>query len=234
MTEPVGTVLSVAAARALDRWAIEALGLPGLVLMENAGAAAARAAWRLAGERQGEVWVLAGSGNNAGDGWVVARHARCDGRAVRVLCTVSPPDLNGDAAVMARAAAALGVEWERVESRERWSALAARSRDACSVVVDALLGTGAKGAPRAAIASAIEAFEALRNDPDAPRAPVLALDVPSGMNADATGAKCGGGVLTADHTIAFAALKPALLDPSQARWIGALEVASIGVPVPGS
>jgi NAD(P)H-hydrate epimerase len=222
-------VLSVEEARALDRWATVELGLPGLVLMENAGAAAARAALQLRGSRLGAVWILTGGGNNGGDGWVAARHLALAGVPVRILAAVTPAALSGDALVMARAALGLRLPCAVPGDPVAWSAWVDAAAVHAAVVVDALLGTGARGAPRGAVQSAIEAFEGLRGRALDPRPAVLALDVPSGLDAD-TGVPADA-VLTADRTLTFAALKRGLLVPGAARYVGALEVASIGVPV---
>jgi hydroxyethylthiazole kinase-like uncharacterized protein yjeF len=222
-------VLSVVEARELDRWASDELGLPGLVLMENAGAAAARAALQLRGARSGAVWVLTGGGNNGGDGWVAARHLTLAGVPVHVLAAVAPAALNGDALVMARAALGLRIPCSVPGDAAAWSAWALAAITRAAVVVDGLLGTGARNAPRGSVRSAIEAFEALRGHAPDVRPSMLALDVPSGLDAD-TGTPAGA-VLTADHTLTFAALKRGLVAPGAERYTGVVEVASIGVPV---
>ena len=84
-----------AAMRAIDRWAIEEQGVPGLDLMERAGAAVARAVERLAPD--GDVAILCGKGNNGGDGFVAARLLREAGRRVSVRCVAPPSELSGDA-----------------------------------------------------------------------------------------------------------------------------------------
>jgi len=197
--------------------------------MENAGAAAARVALRLRGSRPGAVWFLTGGGNNGGDGWVAARHVALAGVPIRILAAVPPGSLQGDALVMARAALALQLPFEVPGDAAAWSSWAAEAAVQASVVVEALLGTGARGAPRGSVHSAIEAFEALRAGALDARPIVLALDVPAGLDAD-TGA-AGEVVLRADHTVSFAALKRGLVAAGAQRYTGALEVASIGVPV---
>jgi len=222
-------VLSVEEARDLDRWANMELGLPGLVLMENAGAAAARVALELRGARDGAVWILTGGGNNGGDGWVAARHVSLAGARVRVLAAVAPAALTGDALVMARAALGIGIPCAVPGDAVAWSAWVEAAATHAAVIVDGLLGTGARGAPRGSVRSAIEAFEALRERATGRRPAVLALDVPSGLDAD-TGVPADV-VLTADHTLTFAARKRGLVVASAAHYVGVLEVAPIGVPV---
>lgn len=127
-----------AAMREADRHASERHGLPSILLMERAGLATAeaiRARW----DGRGGVWVIAGPGNNGGDGLVVARHLAEAGWAVRVLAPAGRAPAGADAAVMVRVAASLGIVIEP---------LGDEYPPADAVVVDALLGTGASGLPR--------------------------------------------------------------------------------------
>lgn len=244
--------------RALERWAMETVGLPGAVLMENAGSGAARLVADLwaesgasAGDGADEVWILTGGGNNGGDGWVVARHLVCAGLPTRVLATVPHASLRGDAALMARAAIAVGVPSQVVHAPEEWRALALEALHRARFVVDALLGIGAEGPPRGPVDAAIRAFAAHRAR--ARRPVIVALDLPSGLEhtlaatqgrgpeAPAQRAPAGASgdpslppstLLAADHTCTFAAVKPCLLIPGVAAWVGAIHLVSIGIPVP--
>src|SRR5690606_23887994 len=164
-----------------------AAGTPGFELMQRA----AHAAWRLLRRRWadvGELTVLAGRGNNAGDGYLVAALARRAGWRVRLLALGEPAALQGDAALARNEAEAAGVPLLA------WS----ESAPLAGVLVDALLGTGLEGALREPYAKAI----ALIN---ASGLPVLALDIPSGLHAD-TGSVTGEAV-RADLTVTFIALK---------------------------
>lgn len=180
---------SVAGVREIDRRAIVELGIPGAVLMRRA----AEAAWREARRRWpalAGVEVLCGSGNNGGDGYELACLARADGCAVRVHEIGAPP-AGSDAAV----------------ARERWHGLRGAEtvpQDRPGLVVDALFGIGLSRPPGGAAAAAIETIQARR----AAGSPVLALDVPSGLDAD-TGAAPGVAV-AADLTMTFIAGKPGL------------------------
>lgn len=213
--------LTCAQVREIDRLAVDEYGLPGVVLMENAGAGAARIALEMLAPRAGRrVSILCGPGNNGGDGWVVARHLSNAGCAVHVLACADLAALRGDAAVHARVAVRMGIAHELVVDGP---ALALRLADA-DLVVDALLGTGATGAPRGAIAAAIEAIARLAPG----RPPVLALDVPSGFDAD-TGARPGACV-RADVTATFAAEKVGFAAAGGRAWLGRVQVVDIGVP----
>jgi NAD(P)H-hydrate epimerase len=206
--------------RDIDRRAIEEFCLPGIVLMENAGRGAAELLHGLA--PRAAVAIVCGKGNNAGDGFVIARHLENLGHAVRLLLAADPADLRGDAAIAWRVAETAGIpatrlsaatpaEWERALAGADW-------------IVDALLGTGVTGAPRGAIATAIEAVNAAARG----GARVFAVDVPSGLDCD-TGQALGPCV-RADVTATFVARKVGFDAPAAAPLIGAVHVVSIGVP----
>ncbi len=137
--------------RRVDQIAIEDFAMPGIVLMENAGRGASEVIDRIA--REGLVAILCGSGNNAGDGYVIARHLQLLGRPVRIVSVVDPDSLSGDAGINATIARKARIEIRRVESLEDIDASIADS----TTVVDALLGTGAKGPPRGLFAEAVRA-----------------------------------------------------------------------------
>jgi ADP-dependent NAD(P)H-hydrate dehydratase / NAD(P)H-hydrate epimerase len=183
-------------------------------LMERAGSAVASEATELAPE--GRVVVVAGAGNNGGDGWVAARLLHQGGRDVRVLTLAAPDALSEPAASAARAAADAGVVWTILESDET---LMLGLGDA-ALVIDALLGTGAKGAPREPYARTIEAV----GESDAL---VLSIDVPSGVDTD-TGASPGAAV-AADVTVTLSALKRGLVVGRGAALAGDIVLADIGV-----
>lgn len=193
-------LLSVDQLRALEVRALAAAGDDGLVLMRRAAAAAVVALRRHWPAARG-CTVLCGGGDNGGDGWLMAQIARAQGLEVTVLWTVPPAVLRGAAAQAAAAALAAGVP---AESLPEGSAAVARLAGA-EVIVDALAGIGLRGALRAPLAQAIGAVNAAGR-------PVLALDVPSGLDAD-TG-RVQGDAVRADATITFIALKAGL-------WLGA-------------
>jgi hydroxyethylthiazole kinase-like uncharacterized protein yjeF len=204
-------VLSAAQVRELERLAIESCGVTDYDLMCRAGAAALRvlvqrwpAARRLA--------VVCGAGNNAGDGLVVARLARASGLAVAVLLLVPADKLRGAAARAADACRAAGLELGPFDTRALTSA---------DVIVDALLGTGLTRSVGGEFGAAVEAMNAAG-------APVLALDVPSGLDAD-TGWPQPVAVRAA-ATVTFLALKPGLFLGAAPDHCGELELASLELP----
>jgi len=184
-------------------------GVPGLVLMENAGRAVAEAAAELAGRPGAAVAVVCGPGNNGGDGFVAARLLRERGFEVRLGLLGSPGDLRGDAAEMAR----------------RWGGtiepLAAAVIAGADLIVDALFGAGLKRPFEGVAADVVAAINVSGK-------PVVAVDVPSGL--DGTTGTAGGPVVQATRTVTFFRLKPAhLLLPGRALC-GELRLADIGIP----
>jgi NAD(P)H-hydrate epimerase len=215
--------LARAEVRDLDRRAIEEFGLPGVVLMENAGRGAAELIARL-WPGNGPVVIACGRGNNGGDGFVIARHLDLLGRPVRVLLAAEPMSITGDAATMHAAVTRSGIPTVPLAAAD---ATAWRDHLAdAAVVVDALLGTGATGAPRNAVATAIEGIAAWRTG--TPSGRVLAVDLPSGFDCD-TGLVAGACV-RADATATFVAHKRGFSAPGAGAFTGAVHVVGIGAP----
>jgi ADP-dependent NAD(P)H-hydrate dehydratase / NAD(P)H-hydrate epimerase len=209
--------------RGVDRWAIEERGVASLELMERAGAGVARAVERLAPD--GPVTVVCGKGNNGGDGLVAARLLRECGRRATVVCVAPPEELAGDARESLQRLPGAGPV--RLDGRPWDAASAGREPPDAEVfaagvtVVDALLGTGFRGEPRGAVAEAIAAIGAAG-------APVVSVDVPSGVDAS-TGVVAGAAVC-ASVTVSFHAAKPGLwIRPGKAH-AGEVQTLDIGIP----
>jgi len=210
--------------RELDRLAIEEYGVLGVVLMENAGANAARLL-----EAQGitgPVAIACGRGNNGGDGFVIARHLEAAGRQVRVLLAAAPDAYVGDAAINLRIVERSGLSpiCLAEADEEAWR----RELAGAAWVVDALLGTGAVGPPRAAVAVAITAINEVRAAAGDFAARVLAVDLPSGLDAD-TG-EAAGQCVRADLTATFVAEKAGFANPAAPAFTGTVHVLGIGAP----
>lgn len=209
--------------RALDRRAITELAIPGATLMENAGRGAADVVAALLrtpglrGRRARPVVVLCGKGGNGGDGFVLARALERGGVRARVLLAFSPAEVRGDAALKLRALRRAGIAARLIDDE---GALGTALADA-SIVVDALLGTGARGAPSGLLARTIEAVNRSGR-------PVVALDIPSGLDAD--GGPPAGSTVRAAVTATFAGLKRGLLVHPGAEYAGEVRVVPIGVP----
>ena len=206
----------------MDQRAIRELGIPGATLMENAGRGAAAciqaALPDLGLPRRGvRVAVVCGKGGNGGDGFVVARWLKRAGHRVEVFLLAAPDELRGDPALKLREMERRGLRARVVED----PAVLARALPAAQLVVDAMLGTGARGEPSALIAAAIEHVNASGR-------PVVALDVPSGLAAD--GAPPEGPVVRATLTPTFAGLKRGLVGGAGVTLAGRVVVVDIGVP----
>jgi NAD(P)H-hydrate epimerase len=200
--------------RSIDARAADELGLPTLALMENAGRGAFEILMRLAGANPGRVGLLCGPGNNGGDAAVVARHLDAEGVPVQVLYLADPARLRGDAAVQHRVLDRAGLA-PLVPGEEGLDDLLA----GCSWLVDGLLGTGLARPAGGPIGRAIEAINRSGR-------PVLALDLPSGLDCD-TGAPLGPCV-RATATATFVSAKKGFAHAS--AWTGEVFVVPIGVP----
>ena len=205
--------------RDLDHWAVTAWEVPGVVLMENAGRGAAELLLAL-GVR-GKVVVCCGKGNNGGDGFVLARHLHLAQVPVRVVFFGQAEELRGEAAVNFRIVCRLGLDvWNLPELAGREGELFHELAQA-DWIVDALVGTGLRGPVRPPLDRVIELINAVHGQ-------VLAVDIPSGLDAD-TG-KPLGPTIRATHTATFAAWKTGFLHPEAAQWTGVVHLLHIGVP----
>jgi len=212
------TVLPRDEVRQVDQCAIEQYGIPGIVLMENAGRGCADVLCRVG--INGPVAICCGKGNNAGDGLVLARHLDLRGHATRLLFWADPRKLSGDA----------GTNYQMAEHGELPMHVFADPYDESELarqlagadwIVDALLGTGARGEPRPPLDHIIDQL-------NAHSARKLAIDVPSGLDCD-TG-EVANHCFRADHTCTFVAAKPGVVAPAAQATVGQLHVLDIGTP----
>lgn len=201
--------------RAMDRRAIERDGVPGYELMCRAGQAALKAVYGF-WPRASRLVVVCGSGNNAGDGYVLARLAARGGYAVRVLAVGDPGELTGDASRAWRDCAAASVPITPFIAQAGDVAVDATA----DVIVDALLGTGISRPLSEACARAVSWI-------NASGCPVLALDVPSGLNADS--GQVLGDIVRATATITFAGLKTGLFLGAGPDASGRLRFDGLGI-----
>jgi ADP-dependent NAD(P)H-hydrate dehydratase / NAD(P)H-hydrate epimerase len=194
--------------RAVDDWAINQAGVPSVDLMERAGIGLARLTAAVA--RPGPVRVVVGKGNNGGDGLVAGRLLRADGYEVEVLVVAPLDELRGDARVNLQrlpGAAPEPFDPTRLEGS--------------GAIVDALLGTGFEGAPREPVASAIASINAAGS-------PVVACDIPSGVNANS--GEVDGEAVRAAATATFHAPKVGLYIVPGKEHAGEVESVEIGIP----
>lgn len=207
--------------RELDRATIEEYNFPGRVLMENAGRAVADAATELL-PPGGTALIFCGKGNNGGDGFVTARHLVTRGYKAHVALLCSAADLSGDAASNCQYAAAFDIPVHENPS----DAQIAELLTAAHLLMDAVLGTGISGPVHGRIAEVLALMAAYEG-------PTIAVDIPSGLNAD-TGALLGA-VPAADITVTFGLAKQGLyLYPGHA-YCGRIRVAEICLcPIPAA
>jgi NAD(P)H-hydrate epimerase len=201
--------------RALDAAAID-LGIPAAVLMERAGLGAAHEIMSRFPDRR-RFAIVAGTGNNGGDGFVVARHLLAAGLEPELLLTGPATRLSAESRGNLEVAERLGVPVNRRPSRAQLR----RTLRGAEVVIDALFGTGFRGVPRPAAATLIESINAAGR-------PVVALDIPSGV--DASDGTVAGVAVAAELTVAFHGPKLGLIVAPGCRHAGAVVVADIGIP----
>jgi NAD(P)H-hydrate epimerase len=227
--------------RRVDQIAIKEFGIPGAVLMENAGRSVAEETLKLClgpGCRISlydpdevdpkiesmNVAVLCGGGNNGGDGFVIARHLYSAGAIVTIFSAVPPENLNGDAKLHAEIAQKLEIEQFDI-SVESLLNDADSELQKSTVIIDALLGTGFKGDVRPNIAAIIRRCNALGMQDERK---VVAVDVPSGL--DCESGIPGNATIRADLTVTFVAMKKGFVKMEAKTYTGRIVVAGIGVP----
>jgi NAD(P)H-hydrate epimerase len=221
--------------REVDRIASESFGIPGVVLMENAGRGAAD--WILASMFQASppqpsspfqrVLILCGCGNNGGDGFVIARHLHAAQVPVAVWIFGEfdrmAPDARTNHSILAKTRVPCRwISMDSVAPNQDWMESEMGSVD---LIVDAMLGTGGTGLPRRAMATAIDVANSVANRRSVKR---IAIDIPTGLNA-ATGEPhpC---TFRADVTLTFVAPKIGFESPNAREAIGRVVVLPIGVP----
>jgi ADP-dependent NAD(P)H-hydrate dehydratase / NAD(P)H-hydrate epimerase len=217
--------------REVDRLTTERYGIPSLQLMEAAGTHVADACHnRLSGAttEPRNLAVLCGKGNNGGDGLVAARHLQSLGANVKVYLFSEPRDLRGDAATNLQRWTATGNSVISITDEAAWQTAWPEIANA-DILVDAIFGTGFRGAVTGVIAKAINAINGHSKNATAARpALILAVDTPSGLPSDGQSAE--GSLVYAHKTVTFTAPKPGQLIARDSAAVGILEVADIGSP----
>lgn len=215
-------IFSREALKALDRRAVEDYGIPILVLMENAGRAVADAVRRHL-KKDSRVLVLAGPGNNGGDALVATRHLHNAAVPVEILLLAARDAYRDPAAAQLQIVTAMKLPVETLSpdhAELRDWVVESRPED---VIVDGLFGTGLSRAVEGLAADVIKAANASRH-------PVVAIDIPSGMDAD-TGLPAGNGpMIRALETISFCGMKKGFALPEAHRSTGKITIADIGAP----
>lgn len=208
--------------RAIDQKSINDYGIPGIVLMENAGVAVARQVRQILGNIVNkQICIFAGKGNNGGDGYVAARHLHNGGARVKVILLAKKAEIRGDARCNLDIIDLMGIDIQEIAIERDWDQVEIATTFA-DCLVDGLLGTGFHGA----VSGELLRLIAILNRVDKP---LVAIDIPSGVNAD-TGA-VGSVAVKATHTVTLALGKPGLFLYPGAGHVGQLAVADIGIPV---
>ena len=211
--------------RELDRRVMEEFGIPGEELMEWAGQGVIGVVRRMmdyTGFVQPFVHVIAGRGNNGGDGFVVARILREAGFPVEVWLCAAANELAGDAAKHFSRMVASEVPYRELQTKEDWDA-AYRQPIGGDILIDALLGIGVKGPARGPVAGGIRYINVRSQD-----AMVVSVDIPSGLDADTGEAQ--GDCVRADVTVTIGLAKWGLIAPAGIPYVGSLDVVDIGIP----
>jgi len=201
--------------REVDRTAIEEYGMPGVILMENAGRGAAQIALEmLGGKKDAHVAIVCGRGNNGGDGFVVARHLHNRGVGGTVFLLAPRETIGGDALINLQIAERMGLDLRDAQPGDL-------DFSECGLVVDAMLGTGLAGEVREPFLAAIEAVNAAGR-------PVLAVDIPSGL--DANTGEVLGDCVRANRTATFALPKVGFIRAAGPEMTGDVTIVDISVP----
>jgi len=218
-------LFTVEAIRELDRLAVSEFGLSGAVLMENAARSVAAEALRLLEPRRAHqrVMIFCGPGNNGGDGLAAARHLHNDHLAVEIILAFDPAAsrLTDEAAMNLRCCRRMGLSLIEIADTAAAGQFAAADGPAPDLIIDALLGTGSRAAPRPPMDRIIEWI-------NASPAPVLSIDVPSGL--DAQTGRTPGACVRAEVTVALVGIKSGLLEFDAQPCVGEIVIGDIGAP----
>jgi len=208
----------------VDRLTTERFHIPSILLMENAGRAVTDELERVCPDlSQKKVLVICGTGNNGGDGLVVARHLVSRGFRPEVWILGDPSRFRGDALANWQIFQQLEVPFKVLSDTRQRNRLLGRTRPP-EVIIDALFGTGLSKPIGADLRRAVDWVNSARN-----RSLIMSVDIPSGIFADS--AEVPGPAIQADHTVTFTAPKPALIFPPAADRAGKVTVAPIGSPL---
>lgn len=214
-------VATAAEMREIDRRAIQDFGIPGAALMENAGGEVARKVAEIVGNLTDKlICIFAGKGNNGGDGFVAARHLAGRGARVKVFLLGAADSVSGDARIHLDVWRNMDGDIVEITDERDWDK-AKFAVAFADCLVDALLGTGFRGETSGHLAEVINIINTGKK-------PVVAVDIPSGIEADTGRAR--GVAVQASHTVTFALPKPGLLLHPGASRAGEITVVDIGMP----
>ncbi len=210
--------LTALQAKALDKKAARKFGIPVLLLMENAGKAVSDEALEVLRKRRGKVAVFCGTGNNGGDGFCATRHLLAAGIGTDVYLAGKARDVKNEA--RGNLDILMRLKQKITQANPRRLPLIKKKSGGYSLIIDALLGVGIKGAPR-------HIYQQLINIINSSGAFVLSVDIPSGMDADS--GCVPGACVKADKTVTFVAKKRGMLSGAAKEYCGEIITRSIGV-----
>jgi hydroxyethylthiazole kinase-like uncharacterized protein yjeF len=208
-------VITAEEMRQIDRETIEGCGIPGVVLMERAGLAVASKIKELYGRKK--IIIVSGSGNNGGDGLVVARNLHNEGWDVKVFLTSRPEDLKGDALLQYKAAVNFGVDIQQIKGLLTNPSIITHH----SIIVDAILGTGLS---KNVTDTLLEVISLLNKSSK----PIISVDIPSGISSD--NGQVMGEAVKAEYTVTFCLPKRGHFLYPGAEYSGKLFIEDIGFP----
>lgn len=208
--------------RSIDRWAINEIGIAGVVLMENAGRSCAELIIeKLSNIADPKVCIFCGTGNNGGDGYVIARHLLNSGLKVSVVICGDRDRIKGDAKINLTILEKLGQRIEKLTpGLDNIESIVEGFTAKADMLVDAIFGTGLQGNLTKEYVELIEAINSQQK-------PILAVDIPSGLECDS--GKPLGTAIIANYTVSFVAVKKGFNNPNAHKYTSEVFVASIGI-----
>ncbi|HBG28924.1 MAG: NAD(P)H-hydrate epimerase [Planctomycetes bacterium GWF2_41_51] len=216
------TVLTRQQIRDVDAWAINTLGVPGVVLMENAGRGCTEIIISELKKRGGsKVCIFCGTGNNGGDGFVIARLLTNAGYKVKILLCGPTAKIKGDAQINYKIAVNMQIPITELSlTPEKVNEDVRRLAGDCDLIVDAIFGTGLSGELAGNFAALINAINSINK-------PVIAVDIPSGLDCD--NGESMSTAIKAISTVTFVAAKKGFQNQRSIEYTGAVYIASIGI-----
>jgi len=215
-------VLTRQQARDFDNWAINNAGVPGAVLMENAGRGCAEIIISELKKSGGDkVCVFCGTGNNGGDGFVIARHLKNEGFKVKIGLCGKSSKIKGDAEINYKITRNMKIAIKELDLNNIEKGVKDIASDS-NLIVDAIFGTGLTGEISGEFEKLINAINSLNK-------PIIAVDIPSGLDCD-SGLPLGAAI-RATKTVTFAAAKKGFRNPDCAKYTGEIYIASIGIEI---
>jgi NAD(P)H-hydrate epimerase len=215
-------VLTRQQVRDFDAWAINTALVPGIVLMENAGRGCGEVVineLKKIGRRK--VGIFCGTGNNGGDGFVIARHLKNRGFEVKTALCGKSSKIKGDAEINYKIACKMGISTKELDLSSADIEKAVKTfADDSDLIVDAIFGTGLSGELGGGFDRLINAINLLNKQ-------IVAVDIPSGLDCDTGLALCTA--IKAAITVTFAAAKKGFINPASTEYTGEVYIASIGI-----